>query len=126
MTVSVLRAGHTLAIEDVYHTPYLSAWIAVPFPDRSLLGLPLIAAERKLRSPDAHSETHAYTAGNRARRTGCSSDCPGGGQSVPVSRTTSVCRTVGIAVRARTCRIASTVRAIDAILRSVDDAISCH
>jgi PAS domain S-box-containing protein len=48
MTESVLRAGRPLAVKDVYDTPYLSRRIAEMFPDRSLLGLPLIADGRKL------------------------------------------------------------------------------
>jgi len=48
MTASVLRAGHVLATEDVFHSPYLSPRIAALFPARSLLGLPLIADGRKL------------------------------------------------------------------------------
>jgi len=48
MTQSVLAAGHPLVAEDVFNSPYVSRRIAGLFPDRSLLGLPLIAGEQKL------------------------------------------------------------------------------
>ena len=48
MTASVLRAGHVLIAEDVFHTPYMSPHVAAQFPTRSLLGLPLIAGGQRL------------------------------------------------------------------------------
>ncbi len=48
LTTSVLRAGHPLAIEDIHNTPHLDPELAATFPARALLGLPLIAGERKL------------------------------------------------------------------------------
>jgi diguanylate cyclase (GGDEF)-like protein len=48
MTRSVLEAGHALAAEDVFNTPYMNPEIAKKYPSRSLLGLPLIAGGRKL------------------------------------------------------------------------------
>ncbi len=48
LTESVLRAGHTLAVEDVFNSPYLDPGIAARFPSRSILALPLISHEQKL------------------------------------------------------------------------------
>lgn len=48
MSESVLQAGRPLPVEDVFHTPYMSARIAAQFPSRSLLALPLIAHGQKL------------------------------------------------------------------------------
>jgi diguanylate cyclase (GGDEF)-like protein len=48
LTGSVLTAGHPLAIEDVFDTPYLSLSIAQQFKSRSILALPLIANQEKL------------------------------------------------------------------------------
>ncbi|MBI5963082.1 MAG: GAF domain-containing protein [Chloroflexi bacterium] len=48
LTGSVLRAGHPLAVDDVFNTPHMSANIAAKFPSRSLLALPLIAHGQKL------------------------------------------------------------------------------
>ena len=48
MTSSALQAGHALAVEDVFNSPYVSARLAALFPESSLLGLPLIADDRKL------------------------------------------------------------------------------
>ncbi|MBC7228621.1 MAG: GAF domain-containing protein, partial [Thermoflexales bacterium] len=47
-TESALRLGHTLAIEDVFNTPYLSPRIAAQFPTRSMLVLPLMVGLQKL------------------------------------------------------------------------------
>lgn len=48
LTASVLNAGHTLAVEDVFNTPYLDPSIAAQFPSCSILALPLIARDQKL------------------------------------------------------------------------------
>ncbi|MCX7023386.1 MAG: GAF domain-containing protein [Spirochaetes bacterium] len=48
LTESVLQAGHSLAVDDVFNTPYMSANIAARFPGRSFLALPLIAHGQKL------------------------------------------------------------------------------
>lgn len=48
VTASVLYAGQVLAVDDVFHSPYLSPRIAEQFSARSLLGLPLIADDKKL------------------------------------------------------------------------------
>ncbi|MBI5945692.1 MAG: GAF domain-containing protein [Chloroflexi bacterium] len=45
---AVLEAGHPLAVEDVFNTPYISPSIANRFPTRSLLGLPLVASGTKM------------------------------------------------------------------------------
>jgi len=47
-TASVLEAGHTLVVQDAFHSPYVSSRIAALFPARSMLALPLIAGESKL------------------------------------------------------------------------------
>ena len=68
MTQAVLRAGHPIAVEDVYHTPHLSRRIAGLFPDRSLLGLPLVAGEQKLGAAlIAFNQPHHFTPGEIAR-----------------------------------------------------------
>ena len=48
LTESVLSAGHTLAINDVFNSPHMSPKIAARFPSRSILALPLISHEKKL------------------------------------------------------------------------------
>ncbi|MBN1935252.1 MAG: response regulator, partial [Anaerolineae bacterium] len=48
LTESILRAGHSLVIEDVLNTPYVSRRLAEMFPVCSELGLPLIADGQKL------------------------------------------------------------------------------
>jgi PAS domain S-box-containing protein len=44
----VLKTGEPLTVEDLYDSPYLHAHSAELLPGRSLLGLPLIAAGRRL------------------------------------------------------------------------------
>ncbi len=125
VTASVLRTGHTLAIEDVYHTPYLSLRIAKLFPGRSLLGLPLIAAEHKLGAAlIVFNETHVFT-------------------PLEIARGEQVARQIALAiararlyqelqayagqleerVRTRTAELQAQYAQLDAILRSVDDVI---
>jgi GAF domain-containing protein len=48
MTASVLKAGHALAADDVFNSPYISVDIAKRYPTRSVLGVPLIARDNKL------------------------------------------------------------------------------
>jgi diguanylate cyclase (GGDEF)-like protein/PAS domain S-box-containing protein len=48
VTAFVLKAGHTLVIEDTRHSPYLSPRIAKRFPTQSMLALPLIVDKSKL------------------------------------------------------------------------------
>jgi diguanylate cyclase (GGDEF)-like protein/PAS domain S-box-containing protein len=50
MTASVLKAGRVLVAEDTANSPYVSPRIAAIFPDKSLLGLPLISDGRWLGS----------------------------------------------------------------------------
>jgi signal transduction histidine kinase len=62
MTDSVLQAGTPLVVDDVYDTPYLSSRLARLFPDRSLLGLPLVAGDQKLGAVlIAFDEPHHFT-----------------------------------------------------------------
>jgi diguanylate cyclase (GGDEF)-like protein len=48
ITEIVLTAGHALAIDDVYHTPYLNSRTAAFYPICSLFTLPLIVDDQKL------------------------------------------------------------------------------
>lgn len=48
LTRSVLEARRPLAIENVHQTPYIGTNVARLFPSPSVLGLPLIAGERRL------------------------------------------------------------------------------
>jgi diguanylate cyclase (GGDEF)-like protein len=45
---SVMEAQQPIAIPDIENTPYMSPRVALIFPDRSMLGLPLIAQHRNL------------------------------------------------------------------------------
>jgi PAS domain S-box-containing protein len=68
VTESVLRIGRPLLIEDVYDTPYLDQRIADLFPDRSLLGLPLLAGgQMKGAALIAFNEPHQFTPEEVAR-----------------------------------------------------------
>ena len=63
MTASVLRAEQALVVEDVFNTPHVSSRIAAQYPARSLLGLPLIAGDRKLGAAlIAFNQPHHFTA----------------------------------------------------------------
>jgi diguanylate cyclase (GGDEF)-like protein/PAS domain S-box-containing protein len=48
LTASALAMGHTLIVDDVSNTPFLSSRIASLLPFRSAMALPLIAGEKKL------------------------------------------------------------------------------
>jgi len=48
LTASALAAGHTLIVEDLANTSYLSQRIAALLPFRSAMSLPLIAGQKKL------------------------------------------------------------------------------
>jgi len=48
LTASVLSAERVLAADDVLHSPYIDAQIASQYPEKSLLGVPLIADGKKL------------------------------------------------------------------------------
>jgi signal transduction histidine kinase/putative methionine-R-sulfoxide reductase with GAF domain/HAMP domain-containing protein len=68
MTASVLRAGHALVAEDVFHSPYISPRIAAQLPTRSMLGLPLIAGGQKLGAAlIAFNRPHRFTSDEIAR-----------------------------------------------------------
>jgi diguanylate cyclase (GGDEF)-like protein/PAS domain S-box-containing protein len=62
MTASVLKAGHTLVAEDVFHSAYISPNIAALYPARSILGLPLIAGSQRLGAAlIAFDQPHRFT-----------------------------------------------------------------
>lgn len=48
LTTSVMETQQPIAIPDIENTPYMSPNVAVIFPDRSMIGLPLIAQHRNL------------------------------------------------------------------------------
>lgn len=48
LTASVLQAGYTLAVDNVFKSPFLNPDIAARFPSHSVLALPLISHEQKL------------------------------------------------------------------------------
>ena len=48
LTASVIEAQRPLGVPDIEDTPYISPIVAAIFPDRSMLGLPLIVQHRKL------------------------------------------------------------------------------
>ena len=48
LTTSVMKAKHPIPVIDMQNSPYISPNVAALFPSRSMLGLPLIAQERKL------------------------------------------------------------------------------
>ncbi|MDZ4158393.1 MAG: GAF domain-containing protein, partial [Anaerolineaceae bacterium] len=61
LTSSVLSAGRPIAIEDVSNSPYINPSITMNFSTKSLLGIPLIAGERKLGGAlIAFNQTHQF------------------------------------------------------------------
>ena len=48
LATSVMSAKHPIPVEDIENSPYLGSNVAALFPSRSMLGLPLIAQDRKL------------------------------------------------------------------------------
>jgi len=125
VTEAVLRAGQPIAIDDVYNTPYLSRRFADPLKDWSVLGLPLLADERKLGAAlIAYSEPHQFT-------------------PLEIARGEQVARQIALAiakallyqelqayteqletqVQVRTAELQSQYAQLEAILRSVGDAI---
>jgi signal transduction histidine kinase/CheY-like chemotaxis protein len=63
MTESVLKAGKPLVAEDISNSPYFNPRIAALFPDRSLIGLPLIADGRRLGAVlISYHQTHQFSA----------------------------------------------------------------
>ncbi len=64
LTESVLTLGRSLAVEDVFNTPYLSRHIAEHYPSRSVLALPLQADGRDLGALlIGFEQTHSFTEG---------------------------------------------------------------
>jgi diguanylate cyclase (GGDEF)-like protein len=62
ITASVLEAGRTLIVEDVFNTPYMSRNIAERFSTRSILALPMIVNGRKLGAAlIAFDQPHRFT-----------------------------------------------------------------
>ncbi len=125
VTTAVLRAGRPIAIEDVYDTPYLSRRIAELFPDRSLLGLPLVAGERKLGAAlIAYNEAHQFTPLEIAR-----GEQVGGQIALAVARALlyqdlqAYAGQLEARVQERTAELQAQYAQLDAILRSVSDAI---
>lgn len=63
LTVSVLKSGRPIAVEDVFDSPYISPRIAAMFPARSQLGLPLRVAGQDLGAVlIAFNEHHIFAA----------------------------------------------------------------
>ncbi|MBI5351562.1 MAG: GAF domain-containing protein [Chloroflexi bacterium] len=63
MTASVLRERRSIPVEDVYNTPYMNPQLASDVPTRSLLGLPLIANEKKMGAAlISFNQRHQFTA----------------------------------------------------------------
>jgi diguanylate cyclase (GGDEF)-like protein len=48
LTTSVMELQRPLAVPDIENSPYISPSVAVIYPNRSMLGLPLLAQNRKL------------------------------------------------------------------------------
>jgi diguanylate cyclase (GGDEF)-like protein len=48
LTASVMELQRPLAVPDIENSPYISPDVAAIYPDRSMLGLPLVAQHRKL------------------------------------------------------------------------------
>jgi PAS domain S-box-containing protein len=68
ITAAVLASESPLVIDDVYDSPYLSQRLANHFPDRSVLGLPLIAGDQKFGAAViAFNQPHTFTANEIAR-----------------------------------------------------------
>jgi diguanylate cyclase (GGDEF)-like protein/PAS domain S-box-containing protein len=62
LTESVLRAEHSLPVEDILNSPYVSPHIAALFPTRSILVLPMIAGQQKLGAAlIAFNQPHHFT-----------------------------------------------------------------
>jgi diguanylate cyclase (GGDEF)-like protein len=58
----VINAGHSLTVPDMFNSPYISPRIAGMFPAKSLIGLPLIAGEKKLGAVlIAFNQPHQFT-----------------------------------------------------------------
>jgi diguanylate cyclase (GGDEF)-like protein len=60
LTQAIAEAGHTLVVEDVLNTNYVSPRIAAAFPARSLLGLPLLSNGEVLGAIIISFDTHHH------------------------------------------------------------------
>ena len=68
LTGSVLSIGRLLVVEDVFNSPFISQRAAQLSGASSMLGLPLITADRKLGAVIiAYAQTHHFTADEMAR-----------------------------------------------------------
>ncbi len=68
MTASVLDAGTTLVVEDVNDSPYIEPSVAMTYPVRSVVGLPLIADEERLGAAIVgYKNPHHFSADELAR-----------------------------------------------------------
>lgn len=62
LTEIVLQANHWMVVEDTIHSPYISPRVAAKLPAQSLLGLPLIADQKKLGAAlISFNEHHTFT-----------------------------------------------------------------
>lgn len=69
LSASVMKIGHPVAVANTENSPYIDQRVALVFPSRSMLGLPLMAQERRIgtlllgynqrRSFDQNIMTHA-------------------------------------------------------------------
>ena len=50
LTTSVMEAQHPIAVPDIENSPFIAPNVAAIFPSRAMLGIPLIAQNRKLGS----------------------------------------------------------------------------
>lgn len=48
LTASVIETGSPIVVYDTHHSPYISRRIASQFPDKSLLGIPLIIQDKPI------------------------------------------------------------------------------
>jgi diguanylate cyclase (GGDEF)-like protein len=68
MTASVLDAARTIVVEDVFDSPYIESSVALTYPVRSVIGLPLIADEARLGAAIVgFRELHRFSAEELAR-----------------------------------------------------------
>ena len=125
VTASVLRAGAPIAIEDVSDTPHLSPRMAERLPDRSLLGLPLIAGDEKLGAAlISYHEPHRFTPEEIAR-----GEQAAGQVALAVAKARLVAELRGYTdelethVAERTAQIREQFAQMEALLDSVADGI---
>ncbi len=61
LTAMILHTGQPVAVEDVQTSPYVNSRLVRQFPARSILGLPLIAKEKKIGAAlVAYSQLHHF------------------------------------------------------------------